>query len=264
MGTSIEGVLTLTPPSYPKGPLFGDVNQPSQSIYEESATPQYHLGTKLVYNDGRVFRYAKNGAVALSKALMTSAVALTANCYEQVQSTSGTSVEVGDYEIVVDVTNASGITDDLYADGFLVVNKATGLGDVYKILACKLLTTTTARLLLETPIRTALDATSEVSLFKSTWRDVVVVPTTAVREAAGVPLISVTIGYYCWLQTGGLCPIIRDTSDSLVVGENAGYPTAPAVAGAVGIPAATDEVWGTVAYVGTDAETALIRLRLDS
>lgn len=263
MGTSIEGGLTLTAPSYPRGIILGDVTEPKQSIYEQSATQQFTLGTVLEYADGRKFRYAKNGTVALTKALMTSAVALTANCYEQAQSTSGTSVEIGDLEITIDVTNASGITDDLYAEGVMVVNKGTGLGDTYKILACKLLTTTTARLLLETPIRTALDATSEVSLIKSTWRDVVVVPTTAVREAAGVPLIAVDIGYYCWLQTGGLCPIIRDTSDTLVVGENAGYPTTPAVAGAAGLPAATDEVWGTVAYIGTDAETAIVRLTLD-
>jgi hypothetical protein len=118
MGTSIEGALQLSVPSYPRGLILGDVSQPTQSIYEESATQQYHLGTPLVYSDGRKFRYARNGGTALSKALMTTSEPLYARATEETQSTYGTSAAVGDTEIYIDVTTGGRWPADEYAYGF--------------------------------------------------------------------------------------------------------------------------------------------------
>jgi hypothetical protein len=223
------------------------------------------IGTQLVYADGRKFRYAKNGSSALTKALMTAGTAIVANCTDQLQNTSGTSVEANDQEIVVDVTSASGITDDLYAEGSMVVNKATGLGEIYKIIACKLLTTTTARLLLERPIATAWDATTEITLRMSKWRNVVVFPTSQADSPAGVPLINVTADYFCWLQTAGDCPGIVDAGDTLAAGDVVGKPGTNGTAGGFGVPANddTDAHWGTVRYVATAGEAALIDLHLE-
>lgn len=266
MGTPIEGVFTLTIPSYPRGILHGDESQPTQSIYEESSTQQYHLGTKLVYTDGRVFRYARNGGTALTKALMTTSEALYARAVEELQATSGTAVAIGDQEIIVDVTTGGTWAANEWDDGFLVVNKGTGLGDMYKVLAAAITgTDTLMRILLETPIRTALAADTEITLAKNPWREVDVMPTTAEGTPAGIPLIAVTANYFCWLQTGGYAPCIVDTSETLVKGEPAGYPATPNVAGACGpIGADTDGYWGIAIYVATAAEAAILDLKLDS
>lgn len=265
MGVSLEGGLQLTPPSYSRGLILGDTEQPLMSVVETSAAQQYHLGTKLWYSNGDVFRYAYNGGTALAKALMTCSATNTANCVEELQSTSGANVEIGDYEIVVDVTSASGITDDLYADGALIVNKATGMGDSYKILACKLLTATTARLLLERPIRTAWAADTEITLLRNRFKEVVVSPTTLTREPTGVPLVAVPINHYCWLQTGGLCGLTVDTGDTVVAGNNVGSPGTHAVAGACGVQTAgTFPIWGWCSYVATADEVAGIYLTLDT
>ena len=64
MGTPLEGVLTLTPPAFSKRLILGDTEQPKQTIYEESSTQELHVGTKLVYPDGRVFRYAKKNEIS--------------------------------------------------------------------------------------------------------------------------------------------------------------------------------------------------------
>jgi hypothetical protein len=261
-----EGLLVLTEPIYEKGPLFGDVAQPVQGIYEESSTQQYALGTKLVYNDGRVFRYARNGAVALSKAYMTSGAALSTYALEELQSTYGTGIDEGEYEFDIDVTTGGTWVEDEYAGGFLVVNKATGMGDIYKIVANKIdgSDDTLMVIQLETPIRTNLAADSELTFVKSPWRDVIVMPTTAEGTPTGVPLIDVTINYYCWLQTGGYAPLIVDTSETLVKGGQAGYPGTPNVAGAVGdLEAVTDMWWGVAVYVATQAECAIVDLKLD-
>jgi hypothetical protein len=269
MGTSIEGGLQLTVPVYAEGVLFGDVpgNQPKQAIDEISATQQHRLGTKLIYADGRVFRYAKNGGTALSKALMTTSEALNGRSTEELQSTYGTAAEIGDLEFDVDVTTGGTWVENEYSEGFLVVNKATGIGDMYKILANKINASddTLMRIRLQEPLRTALDATSEITFVKSPWRDVDVMPTTAEGTPAGIPLVTVTASYYCWLQTGGYAACIVDTSETLVKGGPAGYPGTPNVAGACGpIGADTDQQWGVAVYIATEAEAAILDLKLDS
>jgi len=266
MGTNVEGVFQLTLPSYPRGIILGDESEPLLGIYEESSTQKYHLGTKVEYSDGRIFRYARNGGVALSKALMCTSEALYARAVEELQGTYGTSAEVGDQEIDIDVTTGGTWVEDEFGDGFLVVNKATGIGDIYKILANKINGSddTLMRVLLETPIRTALAAASELTFVKSAWREVDVMPTTAEGTPAGIPLIDVTVNYFCWLQTGGYAPCIVDTSETLVKGGPAGYPDTPNVAGACGpIATDTDTTWGTAVYIATEAETAILDLKLE-
>ena len=266
MGTTVEGTFQLTAPTYPKGILLGDITEPTQSIVEESSTQHYHLNTSLVYSDGRKFRYSKNGGTALSKALMTTSEALYGYVLEETQSTYGTSAEIGDHEIDIDVTTGGSYTENEFADGWLIVGTGTGIGDIYKILANKINGSddTLMRVLLERPIRTAWAANTVITLVKNPRRDVDVMPTTAEGTPAGIPLIDVTIDYYCWLQTGGYAPCLVDTDDTLIKGQPAGYPTSPAVPGACGVPAATDAVWGIAVYIAAAGKAAILDLKLDS
>jgi hypothetical protein len=266
MGSSLEGVMQLTLPTYAApGIILGDVSEPKHSIYETSSTQEYEVGTKLVYNDGREFRYAKNGGTALAKALMTTSEALYSRAVEELQTTYGTSAEVGDVEIDIDVTTGGSWGDNEYAGGFLLINKATGMGDVYKILANQINGSddTLMRVRLETGLRTALDATSEITLVKSRWQEVDVMPTTAEGAPAGIPLVAVPANYYFWPQIKGYAPCTVDTGDTLVKGEPAGYPDTPNVAGACGaIGADTDAFWGIAVYVATAGEVGIIDLNV--
>lgn len=157
MGTTIEAQLTLTEPIFANDTLNGDQNEPHQGIYETSSTQEYACGTRLIYpRTGRVFRYARAGSVALVKAYMTQSEGNEAKLVEELQSTSGANVEVGDREIVVDITTGITLVEDELVDGFLVVNKSTGIGDIYKIVANKVRSTDTLMdVLLDSDIRTA-------------------------------------------------------------------------------------------------------------
>ena len=265
MGTTLEAGFQLSEPIFEKGILLGDINQPLQGIYEKSATQKYMPGTLLKYADGRKFRYARAGGTALAKAYMTQAEGNESRLVEELQSTSGTSTAEGDQEIIVDITTGITLVEDELAGGWMVVNKATGIGDIYKVIANKVSTTDTLmRVLLDSPLRTALDATSELTFVKNAWWDVVVIPTTAAERPTGVPLIAVTANYWCWLQTGGPTPLYVDTGDTLVIGEPVGYPASPAVAGACGpIGAHSDQEWGIARYIATAGEVAIVDLNLD-
>ena len=256
--------LILTEPVFGKGPLFGDVEQPLVSIYEESSDQKYRIGTELKYNDGRLFEYAHNSTIALSKALMCQMAVRQERIVEEIQ-TALTQAE-GDREITVLITTGITLAEDALTDGTLVVNKSTGLGDIYKILASKvdILDDTQLTLLLETALRTGLVAASELTMLKHRSMDVVVRATTTAGVSVGVPLIDITASYYFWLQRRGYAPLITDTGETLIVGEPCGQPGTPNIAGAVGVVAndGTDEVWGSVSYVALAAECSIIDLKL--
>ncbi len=264
----MEKPRILTPPSYRSVTINGDEGgRPYQSIYEESSTQKHALGTKLVFSDGRIFRYTKNGAAALGKSLMCQGPASVSNVVEELQTTSGANVEVGDEEIIVDITTGSAMAENALAGGVLVVNKSTGIGDIYGILANKVQTTDTLmRVLLDTPIRNAFSATTEITCLANPYNGAIVFPTSGQSNIAiGVPLIDVTIGYYFWAQRAGICPGIVDAGDTIVVGEPCGRPGTHGTAGGFGLVAndGTDDVWGRVLYVATAGEAALIQLTLE-
>lgn len=265
MGVSLEGAFQLTVPRYPQDPILGETSQPTQTIFEQSATQQYAVGTKLELNDGKVFRYAKNGGTLLAKGLMTSGEAAYARAIAETQSTYGTSAEIGDVELDLDVTTGGSWGENEFAGGMLWVESGTALGDVYRILANAINGSddTLMRVRLETALRTAWAADSVVSLVKSKWQEVDVQATGFELPPAGVPLIAVTANYYCWLQTKGYCPMLVDTGEALVKGDvvTSGGTTAGACGTATALE--TEQIWGHVVVVVAAAGYALIDLNVD-
>ncbi len=260
----------LVAPALPGGIIWGDTQPPKQDIYETASEQQYKLGTLLVYGDGRKFRYAKAGGSALVQAFMCQTAAVESKFTEIAQSAAAVAHQTkGSRRIAVLVTTGSGAEDNDLAEGKLIYNKAspTPIGDTYHILASKLTDDGAEgfmHLLLETPLRSQISGTTgEVTLSYNPWFKTIVVPTTPTAAAAGVPLVAVAAGEYYWSQTGGPAPLIVDTGDTVVVGENVGKPATHAVAGTCGVVGATDQVYGRCMTVGAAGEPATVYLTLD-
>lgn len=261
-----ETPLALTGISVSRpGILFGDVNQPIQDIYSESADQNYGLGTRLVYNDGREFRYARAGAVNLVKGYMGQASANLSNLVDEIQTVSGADQDAGDREITVDITTGSSLVDNSLVDGMMLVNKSTGVGDIYMIDANKIRSSDILLdLQLRTVLRNNLAGTTEVTLVYNRLANTVVIPTTALGVPAGITLDNVTATFYYWAQTKGYAPCYVDTGETLVLGEPVGYPATPNVAGACGpVGADTDATWGIAQTIATAGEPAIIDLQLN-
>jgi hypothetical protein len=162
------------------------------------------------------------------------------------------------------VTTSNGIVDGELSDGWMVVNKSTGLGYAYPIKWNQYLTSDTLmEIELYEPLRVATATTTEVTLVKNPWADIVVMPTTAAGIATGVPAVVIPASYYGWVQTKGICAMTVDASDTLVVGAAVGKPGTNGTAGGVGIPAITTQIWGHCIYIAATGETALINLNLE-
>jgi hypothetical protein len=257
----------LIPKQFSGGTINTEDEHPIQTIYEESVTQKYKLGTKLVYGDGtgRIFRYAKAGGTALVQARMNQTAVEESKAVAIAQT--GYARSVGEIDITVLVTTGSASPENAFAGGLLTMNKVSPavLGDVYGIRASKLQSDDTLLdLKLDTPIRNAMLATGEISLSYNPWYGSVVHPvTTATARANGVALIPVTASYFYWSQTGGPAPLLVDTGDTLTIGDPVGIPGTSAVAGDAGLRVTVQAEWGQCMSIAVAAEPALVYLTLD-
>lgn len=259
----IEKPQVLTEPVHANDIIDGSQGEPLQGIFEQSASQKYKIGTKLVLPSmDKVFRYGKVGGSDLSKALMAQAPAMDAHIADEPQATSYGNAIVGAYEFLVDIATGSALAEDALQDATMVVNKTDGIGDVYNIIANKLQSSDLLlRILLETPIRTAWVAATEITIAINKHRGVIVAPTSVSGVPAGVPLIDMTKLYYGWFQTRGYTPILADSSVALAVGSLVGIGSS---AGTAELWVTEKQIWGVCVFPPSDnSECAIIDLKLD-
>jgi hypothetical protein len=266
----------LTKPAFESRIIFGDQSEPMQDIYESSASQKYVLGTKLEMPDGRVFRYAKAGGTALVQARMTQSGVTSAAHYTAIPQT-GYARAVGQTDITALVATgaiagtATGYEENAFSGGWLVCNKVSPavLGDIYGILASKMVDETHIDLKLASPWRNAMLATGEITLtVNKFFKTLVFAAYDATAQAAGVPLCAVPIGYYYWSQVKGPAPLLVDGSETMDIGQAVGCPVTLGTAGNGGpLITTTAEVlrrpWGTCMEIATDGEPALVDLFLE-
>ena len=185
-----------------------------QGIMQESTTKNSPLGTRLVLNDGREFIYCYNGGVALAAGKMVGTPAWASD-----HESLATPIEVRDKREMTITNGAStAITKDMYADGYAMIEISTTntasddpMG-TYKIRSHPAAATGgTCLLQLYDPIRVLLAGASTVSLVKNPYNGVVVLlgsGSTELSAPVGVPIIPVSVNYYFWAQTKGVCNVL--------------------------------------------------------
>ena len=227
-----------------------------QGIYEEKSTQETDLGRFIDFEDGRRFRYCKASG-AITKAHMCQCAAMDSDHTDVVQT--GYGLSIGDKDDLSVLLTAAPTVNE-YADGYLICNLGTGLGQMYKI---KKNTAAYApcKIWLYDKIITAIAAASEITLVKNRYLDVVVSLASATGTPIGVPLITITTGgYYFWAQTRGSCPLVTDAAltvgDKVEQGQNDTGSCQP-------VSGDTPPIFGTVVYPGNTEEYAVIDLHLE-
>lgn len=177
-----------------------------QGLYEESSTKKLPLGTMRPLEDGRVYVYAKAGAVDLSPALACAFI--TTKTEEQ---TVANAASAGDKTVYV---TAAGITANLWVDGWLVVAAGTGIGEYYKIRANKATDSDgVVEVQLYDAIATAWSTTdTDLAVYPSKYNGVVVNPVDAQQRPVLIPVRSVTAAYYFWGLVRGVGPLKMDVN----------------------------------------------------
>ncbi|HUT95298.1 MAG TPA: hypothetical protein VMY37_37940 [Thermoguttaceae bacterium] len=267
----------LQKPAFQAGILNGEITEPYQSIYEDSTTQNWMLGTKLEFpTQGRVFRYAKAGGSPLVQARMNQS-GVTATTYYTAIVQDGYPRTVGDKDITVLVTTgaiagtATGYAENAFSGGWLNCNKVSPavLGDIYYILASKMVDETHIDLKLATPWRNTMLATGEVTLTCSKfYGSLVFAAYDATAPANGVALCPVAANEFYWSQTKGPAPLLVDGSETYDIGCMISCPVTLGTAGDAGHHELTTaevlrQPWGVCMEIATDGEPGLVDLILE-
>ena len=234
-------------------------------IYTESATQLFPLGTKLDLGD-RVFRYAQmDGAVTAGKVLHQKASIIAHHSQMTATAIVGADSDAGTTDISVETQGDTDITANQYKDGYLFVNDADGEGQSWRIKSHPAHDHSADPSIVITVyggVKTALAATSELTLVQNVYKDVIVAPATETGAVVGVTNIDMTDDYYGWIQVRG--PKACLAGETLVLGHR--VLRSDADAGAV-MPDNSDDllpqIGSVMASTVVDTEYCLIYLTIE-
>lgn len=217
------------------------------------------LGTRMFFDDGRVYRWHRAGTVSIVTAALSQQLLNDANFDELVVPSA---VAVG--ATVVTITNgATTVAADLFADGWLNVEDDTGEGHVYSIRsnAAESAGSTNFDITLKEPVVVAWTTATTVLLYASPYGRTIIHPSPATAMLTGVTPRAITTLLWGWLQTDGPASCI--TQGTVVINE--GVIDSASADGAVAPTASTaageENYVGIVMEVAATTEESLINLR---
>lgn len=233
-----------------------------KSMRETSPTQKAKLGTLFEFPDGSLFRYALNGAGALTVGILVQSVVPTAEHAIE----DCTTVEINSTTIGVILPASGGVVENQYQDGYIYTHTGTAEGYAYRIKshpAALASTTVIVTLYEDNPIKVAtVSLTTKVTLVTNPFKGVILHASPPTAEPVGWAPAAVAAGSYFWCQTKG--PLAALQQGTLVIGDFC-VPSAT-VDGAV-MPSAAVETdgppVGKVMSIGADGEYALIRGMLE-
>lgn len=204
------------------------LNLSFRQIYQTSSTQKVPLGTRGRTPDGRVFRYAKNGATALVAGLPVTPAAMGELAC--VNATAGMALVVN--TTIYSTQNVfkiggsyydAGLTANAYKEGFLLVCSTYDVGapmrlkikshtaQVSNTSAGSCATDDYAEFTLEDGVfpTTNINTSMAFGLLKNPYAGTLVAVTNACPKLPiiGVPVCAVAASYYYWCQTWGDCMV---------------------------------------------------------
>ncbi len=203
------------------------VNLDWEEMMTQRSTQKFPLGTVGRMLDGRSFRYAKNGAVALRVGSVVQSIAPLN--WSAGAGTGPTVLESGTTQtstwrtLQFETTFTTLVAKDYFKDGWLHVDTTGHLtisGQMLQIKSSKAHTASSTLLELTLNDGQSLTATLNTSdagfsLIKNPYDSVIVVAqgTAALAgDIVGVPPMAISANYYFWLQTWGLAPVESATA----------------------------------------------------
>jgi hypothetical protein len=193
--------------------ISGPVQAAGQAIHSSNASAIHTVGEYVMTNDGRGFRYTKNGGVAMAVGRIYQAKAEDTTNEQEVTITNAA---VGDLTIVS--TDTVTLAADLLAGGYLLVSEGTlGTGQTYKLKGNSAASAAVVTFNLDEPVRVATTGTCKVDVKVNPYMSVVVAPTSQTSAVVGASVHPVAITEFGWLQTHGACGILAQ--GTVVVGD---------------------------------------------
>lgn len=185
--------------------------------YNTYSNRRYPLGTLLITQDGRKFRFCENGAVALSAGVVVQSPVPGAN-FDELAIPAAVAAGARAFSIT---NGATAITADQFAGGYLNVEDDAGEGHLYLIEgnAAEAAGSAAFEIRLASGIETALTTASTVGLTQHPFADVIIHPSPATARLVGAAPHAVAANEFFWAQVGGPASVL--TEGTLVINEKA-------------------------------------------
>lgn len=228
----------------------------SQGLYAFDTNQNQVLGEKAFSNDGRTFRYVKNGAVALRPGDVIQSPAITA---AHVNWTPAALSTIGDLTFI---TTALTFVANEYVNGYLVSEIATlGRGQTLLIKANPATTAAVATFTLADAFQVTETGTVTHSLVRNPYNGVIQYPvTTGTGTPVGAAVGALPIANFGWICSRGITGVLSDVAQTVGV-TAAAVPSA--AAGAAKVMAATLFSIGTWCKTSIDVQVTPCYLTLD-
>jgi hypothetical protein len=241
----------------------------SRDIFQATTVKRFPLGAIAESRDGRRWRYCENGAVALTLALGNQSSVGVAGWQDEIQTNNTDLPSDGD-KIVNVVTTTTATAAD-FIDGYMTIEQGTGSDSLYIIKDNKTgVANATSGFDISVEIadtggiRTTYTVASNITLTKNKWKDTVVFPTNPTGPCTGINLVAVPANSFYWAQTRGPCPVIKDSTDTIVVGDVVAIGANTAGQCCLSDAAAEgDTIIGYCMRAPANAETAIIDLTIE-
>lgn len=220
----------------------------AQPVFSGSTDQKHPLGARGEDVFGRVFRYVRNSSAAT--ALVPGNWLQMAAQIDHHQAMTPSAAAIGAKTISV-TPGATAGAENLYAEGFAVIETTPGIGYTYPIKGHAAITASTAftiNLAEGWSVQVALTTDSRVSVFPNPYRNVIIGPTTLTAPPAGVAVYPLAASEYGWIGVHGcFATTIEDTP---AIGQCLGAPSD--TAGQLKIFATTDPICAYAMETGID------------
>lgn len=232
-----------------------------QDDFISRATPAHKVGTRAVDDSGRVFRYAKAGAVDLVAGNVLQSPAIVPNHL----AATAPVVAIGATSFTFTPGATLG-TADQYADGFLQMSVTPGLGYTYSVLGHAAFASSTAFTLnLKDPVQVAFSTSTRLGLIANKYNGVIQLPvTTATGTIVGIATYIISANQYGWIGTWGQFSVL--TTGTPALGAMVMGPGTVAGAAQVVVAGGTlivAQIIGHMAQVGVNGEADFVEVRIN-
>jgi len=237
----------------------GGVQAAGLDLYESSATQVHRLGERIEATDGRIFRYARAGAANLVAGNVLQAPAQVTTH----KAMTPAAAAIGATQVTVTLGATNAVTENQYADGYLIVAIAPGNGYAYRISSHPAAAASaTCVVTLAEPLNVALTTSSRCSFQSNAYNGVIQSPITTLTGAVvGVAVVPALANEYCWIQTRGVAPVL--TAGTPGVGLAVVVPGTAAGCVVIDGAATATQVIGAMMETGVDGSNCAVFLQLD-
>ena len=217
------------------------------------------LGTQMVLQDGRKFRFGAAGAATLVVGNMLTAGVLTAS-QQDLTPAAGAALDR-----TVTLTTGAASAVNLFAEGWLQASVTPGIGQTYKIAGHALMTAGAGDIVMLAPghaLREAITTSTRFNLVDNPYFRLIQSPaTTVASQPMGVAVSAPTTLRGCFIQTRGCCGVLG--SGTLIAGDVIGSGLGTAGAAGPIAALATQPIVGWAMFASASGAASPVWLCID-